>query len=157
MKNRGMSTKASADKIKEQVEGSKEGVANAMQDLEEMELTLKKDVKRRKLQVEASVIKPDSDATLRTRSRSKSHQKSDVLKVDRLLLTPERGMDDAFEEAWEPAFQDELEAEADADSDAGPVAAIAGARRTPAVNSDYLPLPWKGRLGYVRESCVRSL
>lgn len=28
--------------------------------------------------------------------------------------------------------------------------------RTPPVNSDYLPLPWKGRLGYVRCPCIRS-
>jgi len=40
------------------------------------------------------------------------------------------------------------EAEAEGDEDADPEELTAAMMRPPAVNSSYLPLPWKGRLGY---------
>ena len=49
--------------------------------------------------------------------------------------------------ASEPQF---LDPEADGDEEADEEEIQAALSRPPPVNSDYLPLPWKGRLGYVR-------
>lgn len=46
----------------------------------------------------------------------------------------------------EPQF---LDPEAEGDEEAGEEEIQAALSRPPPVNSDYLPLPWKGRLGYV--------
>ena len=43
-----------------------------------------------------------------------------------------------------------LDPEADGEEEADEAEIQAASQRPPAVNSDYLPLPWKGRLGYVR-------
>ena len=43
-----------------------------------------------------------------------------------------------------------LDPEADGDEEADEEEIQAALSRPPPVNSDYLPLPWKGRLGYVR-------
>lgn len=48
--------------------------------------------------------------------------------------------------ATEPQF---LDPEADGDEEADEEEIQAALSRPPPVNSDYLPLPWKGRLGYV--------
>ena len=42
-----------------------------------------------------------------------------------------------------------LDPEADGEEEADEAEIQAASQRPPAVNSDYLPLPWKGRLGYV--------
>ena len=47
----------------------------------------------------------------------------------------------------EPQF---LDPEAEGDEEADEEEIQAALSRPPPVNSDYLPLPWKGRLGYVR-------
>ena len=54
---------------------------------------------------------------------------------------------------------DEWDKRADPDGDeTGPVEDVDAlkreAKRPPPVNSDYLPLPWKGRLGYVSSLCL---
>lgn len=49
----------------------------------------------------------------------------------------------------EPQF---LDPEADGDEEADEEELQAALSRPPPVNSDYLPLPWKGRLGYVSEN-----
>ena len=43
-----------------------------------------------------------------------------------------------------------VDPEADGEEEADEAEIQAASQRPPAVNSDYLPLPWKGRLGYVR-------
>lgn len=143
LKDKGVSSEDSAGKMDQEVEGSREGVANAMQGLSEMESSFKRDIKRRKLQVEESVFEPSAARTALFPPRI-SRQSTDVLQVDQLLLTPERDACDADDQGWEPAMGTEMETQEDA-----PEAVERGAKRTPAVNSDYLPLPWKGRLGYV--------
>ena len=52
----------------------------------------------------------------------------------------------AKESAKEPQF---LDPEADGEEEADEEEIQAALSRPPPVNSDYLPLPWKGRLGYV--------
>lgn len=51
----------------------------------------------------------------------------------------------------EPQF---LDPEAEDDEEAGEEELQAALSRPPPVNSDYLPLPWKGRLGYVSRSSI---
>lgn len=150
MKGKGKSPRDTAKTMNEQAEDAKEGVAFAMQSLSEMESSFKRDIKRRKLQVEASVFHSGSGQTALFPPRI-SRESSDVLKVDRLLLTPERDPCDADDQGWEPAMGTEGDAH-----DGSPEAAVNGAKRPPAVNSDYLPLPWTGRLGYVGDILSRE-
>ena len=53
---------------------------------------------------------------------------------------------DKKENTKEPQF---LDPEAEGDEEADEEEIQAALSRPPPVNSDYLPLPWKGRLGYV--------
>lgn len=46
-----------------------------------------------------------------------------------------------------------LDPEAEGDVEAGEEEIQAALSRPPPVHSEYLPLPWKGRLGYVRPRC----
>lgn len=148
----------SAGKGKEDVQGSKRAVTGAMQSLEEMELGFKRDIKKRKLELEQSLVQENDGQAARAFSPGKlSRGPSDVLKVDGLLLTPERetcesgaAIDD---NVWEPAMQVGEDGEEVAYDDGSGVAER-GAKRSPPVNSDYLPLPWKGRLGYVSHTHI---
>lgn len=144
MKEKGLGKQESAEEVKAQVVGAENGVFYAMQGLEEMELTFMRDVKRRKLQVEQSFVKEASDDAppiFKPRSAGESR----ALKLDRILLTPEKDDEqDELPEDWEPPPDGEEDVNEDA-----PELAERGAKRAPAINSDFLPLPWKGRLGYV--------
>ncbi len=60
---------------------------------------------------------------------------------------PATAAKDTKETAKEPQF---LDPEAEGDEEADEEEIQAALSRPPPVNSDYLPLPWKGRLGYVR-------
>lgn len=142
MREKGLTKEESADKAKAQLHSAEHGVAHAMQNLEEMELTFKRDIKRRKLQVEQSIVKDDGDQAHPIMKPLSSLNDSRALKLDRILPTPEA--EDEKDEDWEPALEME---EITHDDAADPV--DRGAKRSPAVNSDVLPLPWKGRLGYV--------
>lgn len=119
-----------------------DGPASALQRLEEMEASFKNDIKRRRLQIEQSIVNgANSDQpapALKLRGATPS-QKSDVSHLDHILLTPGKEND----RACEIAEDDESEAGDEL------IETIKGANRPPAVHSDYLPLPWKGRLGYV--------
>lgn len=145
-KSEGKSPGDTAKEMDKQVEVSKEGVVSAMQGLSEMESSFKRDVKRRKLQVEASVFEtsPGQAALFPPRI---SRQSSDALRVNQPLPTPELDPCDADDKGWEPTLAFDG-AELNEES---PEEAENGARRPPAVDSSYLPLPWKGRLGYVGE------
>lgn len=143
MKNKGKSPGDTAKHMDKLADGAEEGVAFAMQGLSEMESSFKRDIKRRKLQVEASVFESSPSQTALFPPRI-SRESSGVLRVDRLLLTPEHDPCDADDQGWEPALGTTEEAHDEASETTDK-----GANRPPAVNSDYLPLPWKGRLGYV--------
>lgn len=140
MKEKGLRKQESAEKADAQVAGAENGVLHAMQGLEEMELSFKRDVKRRKLQVEQSFVDdvPDDPGPI---FKQRGSGESRALKLDRILLTPEK------EDEHDDPPGDDVHEEA-------PELAERGAKRAPAVNSDFLPLPWKGRLGYVRLSPV---
>lgn len=129
-----------------QLKHVQDGVPDFRRSLSEMEETFKRDIKRRKLQVEESVFESNPSQPASFRPRMASRTASSVLKPDRLLLTPDPC--EADDQGWEPAVGLDDEAPETAE------AADRGAKRAPAVNSDYLPLPWKGRLGYVSFSLV---
>lgn len=136
MKEKGLSEQESAEKADAQVAGAENGVLHAMQSLGEMELSFKRDVKRRKLQVEQSFVDDAADDPSPI-FKPRGPGESRALKLDRILLTPEK------EAEHDDPPEDDVNEEA-------PELAERGAKRAPAVNSHVLPLPWKGRLGYVR-------
>ncbi|KAI3391836.1 hypothetical protein diail_6713 [Diaporthe ilicicola] len=120
--------------VAKQLENHDAGAASALRRLEKMETSFKNDIKKRRLQIEQS-FEGQSFPALRPRMVTDG---SDVIQLDHILLTP----DEEKEIPWEPSLTGE-----NGSSDE-PVEVIKGANRAPAVNSDYLPLPWKGRLGY---------
>lgn len=136
--------------VAKRLENGNEGAASALRHLEEMEASFKNDIKRRRLQIEQSIpsgsLSGRSAPALKLRGAATS-RKSDVVHLDHILLTPEEEKDHAFLTAKdeEDLSGDEL------------IETIKGANRPPAVNSDYLPLPWKGRLGYVSHVCLGRL
>lgn len=128
--------------VAKRLENDDEGSASALRRLEEMETSFKNDIKRRRLQIEQSIVNGVNAGRSAPASRLRgaaASQNSDVIHLDHILLTPEEEKDQAFETTK------------DDESDAGDelIETIKGANRPPAVNSDYLPLPWTGRLGYV--------
>lgn len=135
-------TESVSDVAKRLEDNNDEAAASALRHLEEMEAAFKSDIKRRRLQIEQSIPnglnggRPAPPLKLRG---SASSSKSDVVKLDRILLTPEEEKDYAFQS---PKDEESLSGDELIDT-------IKGANRPPAVNSDYLPLPWKGRLGFV--------
>lgn len=131
------------------LENVDEGAAAALRRLEDMETSFKNDIKRRRLQIQQSMANgvdaSRSTPALKLRGTA-SLGKSDVVHLDRILITPEEEKDHPFETAK------------DNDSEAGEelIETIKGANRPPAINSDYLPLPWRGRLGYVSSFVLRG-
>ncbi|KAL1873147.1 UV-damage endonuclease [Diaporthe australafricana] len=121
-----------ARKLEEQDDDS----ACALRRLEEMETSFKKDIKRRRLQIEQSFEEAETSRSVPALTHRAVKGGGDVIQLDRVLLTP----DEDKELSWQP---DEENVASDE-----PVEVIKGAHRAPAVHSDYLPLPWKGRLGY---------
>jgi hypothetical protein len=135
-------TEPVGDVAKRLEDNAADGPAAALRHLEEMEASFKSDIKRRRLQIEQSIpygSLANMSAPVRKLRGAAPSGKSDVMQLDRILLTPDDDKDWACETAKddECLSGDEL------------IETINGAKRPPAVNSDYLPLPWKGRLGYV--------
>ena len=90
-----------------------------------------------------------------SKSRSKTVAASKKGGDARSRKTPATSGKDTKATIKEPQF---LDPEADGDEEADEEEIQAALSRPPPVNSDYLPLPWKGRLGYVRRmtSMLRS-
>lgn len=130
---------APVEDVARKLEKEDSDAASALRRLEEMETSFKKDIKKRRLQIEQSFEEADSSQPLSALRHRGVSGRSDVIHLDRILLTP----DVDKEPSWEPTLDEEK-----VGSDQ-PVEVIKGANRAPAVDSDYLPLPWKGRLGYV--------
>lgn len=140
-----MSPPDAAHKLDKMVKGAKGAVDDAIESLEEMELAFRRDTKKRKLQVESSVISSQDATPDRAFMPRMVRGNSSVLQPSsRLLLTPERDNGDAEDDIGDGVAEEEPEAH---DKALEPV--DVAAQRAPAVNSDFLPLPWKGRLGYV--------
>ncbi|RYC78258.1 hypothetical protein BFJ63_vAg18868 [Fusarium oxysporum f. sp. narcissi] len=120
-----------------------ESVEEAMRELSEMEYKLQNAARKDLLAVEASDLHVEEDDNVTSDIRSKIHSpEKEILptnrmkKADRLKRAPLGGPEDDL------AMTDIFNVEDDEGSDQG-------ANRPPPVNSDRLPLPWSGRLGYV--------
>ncbi|KAH7202732.1 UV-endonuclease UvdE-domain-containing protein [Fusarium oxysporum] len=119
-----------------------ESVEEAMRELSEMEYKLQNAARKDLLAVEASDLHVEEDDNVTSDIRSKIHSpEKEILptnrmkKADRLKRAPLGGPEDDL------AMTDIFNVEDDEGSDQG-------ANRPPPVNSDRLPLPWSGRLGY---------
>ncbi|KAG5935948.1 hypothetical protein E4U53_000320 [Claviceps sorghi] len=116
---------------------SKEGVERAVRRLSEMEQKLHDEAKKQRLAIEASNLANgttmEADASAGTDSAVNGAKKHVHAGSGSLVN------------------EDQTKTEADEPDDAAPLADESderGARRLPPVNSDHLPLPWRGRLGY---------
>ena len=130
---------------------TKEGVMRAMRDLSEMETKLQNASRKQRLAVENSDLSEPGfgfhdQAPPKPRPYSpdprvvnrKPHFETDA--VDEAKLKKEDECDIPMAEAEGTIAEEEAGAER-------------GARRPPPINSDRLPLPWSGRLGYVSRTC----
>lgn len=127
-----------------------EGVNEAIEELAKMERRLKRAVKRQKIKLEESFcVSQGNDAAQKGLGRFPTKNVDDFtneMTSAEHLPTPER---DDMEDS---EYEDEPGGPLPKDEEDLPKSlrvAERGAARPPAVNSDYLPLPWKGRLGYV--------
>ncbi|OHW98372.1 UV damage endonuclease [Colletotrichum incanum] len=134
------------------MEVSQDGVRCAMRELGEMENRLQNATRTSRLAVEASAIAPRKDAATRPedhafrphldtrktdpeeRARKAEEERSSTPNLDVAPINGPEG------EAAVGDVEDDKIREEDVPE--------RGAGREPPVNSDYLPLPWKGRLGY---------
>ncbi|KAI1169440.1 UV-endonuclease UvdE-domain-containing protein [Nemania sp. FL0916] len=135
----------------------KEEADTALSALQEMEDRLRNDVKRQKMAIEKSKVKDhglekeyaallprpiqSQPYILPTDEETGGTKKRDVR---RKLTTERAGSNSVRGDQENPDTEDTELATAENDtSNMGP-----GGARPPPVNSDYLPLPWRGRLGY---------
>lgn len=108
-----------------------------MQSLVEMEMNFKRDVKRRKLQVEESIIASEdgSSQLLRDILERQSHpfrpDSNTQRRLEGLQTRTDHGVTHPVPEPSDTSDQVDT-------------------KQPPPVNSNVLPLPWRGRLGYVR-------
>ena len=132
---------------------SRKDVQRAMESLQDMENQLQSAVKRQQLAVENSdltcEVDPDLDGD--TTIPAKRPGKSTVIN-DHKRETADVEMEQEPLDAKEAVV-----AKRDLDPSTMEDDGIErGARREPPVNSEMLPLPWKGRLGYVRDSILQE-
>ena len=97
---------------------------------------------------EISDIEPPVE-TKKGKSKGKPMAASRKETEDKLKLKTPAAAKDTKAPMKEPQF---LDPEAEGDEEADEEEIQAALSRPPPVHSDYLPLPWKGRLGYVRIS-----
>ncbi|KAI9149571.1 UV-damage endonuclease [Paramyrothecium foliicola] len=119
---------------------SKEGVERTMRELGEMEEQFQKATRRQRIAVENSDLSIEQDPTP-FRPSPIWHSKSIVnSKTKEEPSEVEKAPQDDYDA--ELAQGDMIQTKQEEDT------AERGAARAPPVNSDTLPLPWKGRLGY---------
>jgi UV DNA damage endonuclease len=129
-----------------------EGVEEAMRELSQMEQKLQTAVRTQRLAVESSDLHVKKEAIDEPDIRPKMY-------LPDQKTVPARQNLEGKSDTVTPKSTAPLDME-DAALAAGDVAdatgeedgADRGANRPPPVNSDTLPLPWKGRLGYVSSS-----
>jgi len=138
---------------------TKEGVQMAIEGLARMERRLMRATKRQKLKVQNTTYvdlpEAEEDELGYPTQQTTGILKEEPIKQSQLRSSRKETRDCAKAEQEElTGAIDESESEykdsaaADVDQDL-PDLPDRGAARPPAVNSSYLPLPWKGRLGYV--------
>lgn len=132
------------------------GVGKAIQRLSRLERQLQRNLKKEQLKVEKSVGSIDADVCepatrrlpgpptpkdIKGMSGAIVFRRTEIEKITRSRTpTPNRDLEE------EDKRQRKFTAQEAADQ--APVGAERGAARPPPVDSDYLPLPWTGRLGY---------
>lgn len=122
-------------------------------------MDVERQVKEEDEEVPSLVTGGDSDSALSDLSDIESHVKATSVKSKPGKLVGEKGASkDAVTTAKGKAAAQKkgnsmesqfLDPEAEGEEDADEEEIQAALSRPPPVNSDYLPLPWKGRLGYV--------
>ena len=124
--------------------GSKEGVQEAVQQLSQMEEELQSAVRRQRLAVENSDLGNEEIDTAQIPFQPR------VIKSEKDTVNEEpANIPDEIEKAPVDGYEAELAAGDMAEAKGEDDKPERGAKRPPPVNSDVLPLPWKGRLGYV--------
>ncbi|KAM0421534.1 hypothetical protein ACHAPT_010708 [Fusarium lateritium] len=121
-----------------------EGVEEAMRELSEMEHKLQNAVRRQRLAVESSDLHVEVEPTMERIIRPKMRTPPPS---DTVPSTSKRNSE-RVEKAPLDGYQAELAMGDIADAKADDEGFERGANRPPPVNSDRLPLPWSGRLGY---------
>jgi UV DNA damage endonuclease len=122
-----------------EIEAEREGVQQAIAALARMERRLRRATKRQKLKIEESSVHTRQDFEEEMAFKPSIKVEGSSVKLERpssnkvSLPTPDK---DIFESDGEHVEGDDK-------------AQDSNTSRPPAVNSTYLPLPWKGRLGYV--------
>jgi UV DNA damage endonuclease len=124
---------------------SKENVQRAMRELGEMEEKLQSAVRKQRLAIESSDLSVETEASaeegikpnIRLPKRKAVNEKPDGVpdEYERAPLD-DSGAETVAGDVAESKLEDKDDIER-------------GAARAPPVNSDVLPLPWCGRLGYV--------
>lgn len=125
-----------------------EGVEEAMRELSEMEHKLQNAVRRQRQAVESSDLHVKVESVIDRNIRPKMRTPPPN---DTLPSTCGRNAE-SVEKAPMDSYQAELAAGDIVDAKADDEGFERGANRPPPVNSDRLPLPWSGRLGYVSAS-----
>lgn len=125
-----------------------EGVEEAMRELSEMEHKLQNAVKRQRQAVESSDLHVKAESTMERNIRPKMRTPPPN---DTIPSNCGRNAE-SVEKAPMDNYQAELAAGDIVDAKADDEGFERGANRPPPVNSDRLPLPWSGRLGYVSAS-----
>lgn len=148
-----------------------EDAQEAIKDLVKMDKYFRENTKRQKLAVEQSHLprpKDDRQGIFSTDSSTVDVRTKDTRSRQRkkpaLLPTPEKDSDADFikteqDDDYVPSTPHGTITDSKEDPEAAEESVERAAARAPAVNSSYLPLPWKGRLGYVSHSpvlrCIR--
>lgn len=137
------------ERFKEKAAASSPGVKKAIDVLAEMERGFRQETKRQKLRLAESSIPAHHEFP--TQKGSKSHP---ATPLDPEAREPSPTTIGSFPTAEEIIQTSKESGEANIEAHVAPRGADddtieQGAARPPAINSSYLPLPWKGRLGYV--------
>jgi len=123
-----------------------EGVEEAMRELSEMEQKLQTVVRTQRLAVESSDLQVKKEAANEPDIRPKMYSPNKDTVVPRGNL---EGKSKVVNSVPLDEYDAELAAGDVADAKGEDDGMDRGANRPPPVNSETLPLPWKGRLGYV--------
>ncbi len=139
-------SESNSPELKEEKDIAAVNVDSAIKGLARMERRLRRDLKRQKLKLEESAILHGENKVSRVSApRPSAASSPDAAIGHPPLPTPE----EKAAEDYAHGGGGDGEEEAVGRSAPHPDAVDRGAARPSAVNSDYLPLPWKGRLGYV--------
>lgn len=129
---------------------SKQDVKRAMRNLQDMENSLQNAVKKQQLAVETSDLTVVVDEASATDPTAPNQPTQPPRSRKKQIINEYNGEHpDSVEQAPLDNYEAEL-ADGDLPTEPRDDGIERGARRPPPVNSDQLPLPWTGRLGYVR-------